>query len=85
MVTVRGKQVHFHRIGFGEPVLLLHGNVGPGEEMIRSVTVQPGISWIAPDRPGYGFSDACRKISSARRRWRIGSTTSPKRCGSSRW
>ena len=41
MVTVRGKQVHFHRIGFGELVLLLHGNVSLGEEMIRCVTV-PG-------------------------------------------
>jgi pimeloyl-ACP methyl ester carboxylesterase len=54
---VWGRQVHFHKLGYGEPVILLHGNVSLGEEMLRSVSLQRGISWIAPDRPGYGFSE----------------------------
>ncbi|MDP2085104.1 MAG: alpha/beta hydrolase [Gemmobacter sp.] len=58
MVEVWGRLVHYHRVGTGHPVLLLHGNGSLGEEIWRSVAPERGISWIAPDRPGYGFSAA---------------------------
>ncbi len=57
MVEVWGKQVHFHKVGSGQPVILLHGNASLGEEILRSVKLHPDIAWIAPDRPGYGLSE----------------------------
>jgi pimeloyl-ACP methyl ester carboxylesterase len=57
-VRVWGRQVHFHQVGSGRAVILLHGNASLGEEILRSVRQHPGIAWIAPDRPGYGLSDA---------------------------
>lgn len=57
MVKVWGRQVHFHKVGSGRPVILLHGNASLGEEILRSVAPHHDFAWIAPDRPGYGLSD----------------------------
>jgi pimeloyl-ACP methyl ester carboxylesterase len=57
-VAVGGRPVHFHRRGTGAPVLLLHGAYSLGQEILGSLPPLPGIAWIAPDRPGYGFSMA---------------------------
>lgn len=57
-VRVWGLRVHYHSIGEGAPVLLLHGNGSLGEEILSCFPQHSGIRWIAPDRPGYGFSDA---------------------------
>lgn len=57
-VSVWGLLVHFVSAGEGEPVILLHGNGSLGEEILSAFPVVPGILWIAPDRPGYGYSQA---------------------------
>ncbi|MCU0789751.1 MAG: alpha/beta hydrolase [Nitratireductor sp.] len=51
-----GGMLHYHRRGKGEPVLLLHGCGSIGEEMLRAFSPWDGADFIAPDRPGYGFS-----------------------------
>ncbi len=56
-VRVWGRQVHVHVCGSGRPVLLLHGNGSIGEELLRPFRVRPGLTYIAPDRPGFGFSE----------------------------
>lgn len=58
VAEVWNRPVHYHRLGSGRPVILLHGNGSLGEEILRSVAPVPGICWIAPDRPGYGLSAA---------------------------
>jgi pimeloyl-ACP methyl ester carboxylesterase len=55
-VRVHGRAVHLHDHGEGEPVLLLHGNGSIGQEILSFLPPTPGVRWIAPDRPGYGFS-----------------------------
>jgi pimeloyl-ACP methyl ester carboxylesterase len=57
-IRVMGHEVHYHDIGEpdGVPVLLLHGNGSIAEEVLRALPVPRGFRWIAPDRPGYGFS-----------------------------
>lgn len=37
-------------------MLLLHGNGSLGEEILSCFPEIAGVRWIAPDRPGYGFS-----------------------------
>lgn len=44
--------------GEGAQVILLHGNGSLGEEILSAFPVVPGVRWIAPDRPGYGYSQA---------------------------
>jgi pimeloyl-ACP methyl ester carboxylesterase len=39
-------------------VLLLHGNGGLGEEILAPFARRRGVTWLAPDRPGYGYSAA---------------------------
>ena len=55
-LRVDGRNVHLLRTGAGPPVLLLHGNGGLGEEILAAFRGRDGVAWIAPDRPGYGFS-----------------------------
>jgi pimeloyl-ACP methyl ester carboxylesterase len=61
MVEVWGRRVHVHGVGEGAPVLLLHGNGSLGEEILSWLPPTPGHRWIAPDRPGYGWSDPLPK------------------------
>jgi pimeloyl-ACP methyl ester carboxylesterase len=56
-VTVSGRKVHFLNAGVGSRVLLLHGNGSIGEEILAAFQACAGMCFIAPDRPGYGFSD----------------------------
>lgn len=57
VTRIWGSQVHYHSVGDGHTVLLLHGNGSLGEEILSGFPAVPGIRWIAPDRPGYGSSD----------------------------
>ena len=56
IIMVQGRPVHYHSVGSGPPVLLLHGNGSLGEEILSAFRDDRSIRWIAPDRPGYGFS-----------------------------
>ncbi|WP_075215272.1 alpha/beta fold hydrolase [Mongoliimonas terrestris] len=57
-VVVDGRRIHFHVRGNGPPVLLLHGLGSLAEEMLPAFQAcLPGRRLIAPDRPGYGYSD----------------------------
>ncbi len=58
MVEVWGRPVHFHSVGRGAPVLLLHGSGSLGQEILAAFPPLQGLRWVAPDRPGYGFSAA---------------------------
>lgn len=57
-VVVDGRRIHFHVRGNGPPVLLLHGLGSLAEEMLPAFQASlPGHRLVAPDRPGYGYSD----------------------------
>jgi pimeloyl-ACP methyl ester carboxylesterase len=62
MTLANGRPVHFRRYGDpkGWPVVMLHGT--PGSSMLFTATDAPardlGLCVIAPDRWGYGLSDA---------------------------
>ena len=56
--AVAGRRVHLLRSGEGPRVLLLHGNGSLGEEILSACRPLPGFAWIAPDRPGFGLSEA---------------------------
>jgi pimeloyl-ACP methyl ester carboxylesterase len=56
-VRVAGRRVHVLCRGQGVPVLLLHGNGGLGQDILAPFPRRTGVAWIAPDRPGYGFSE----------------------------
>lgn len=60
VISVDGRGVHYHSLGHGLPVVLLHGNGSLGEEILRAFPEVPGLRWIAPDRPGYGYSAPLR-------------------------
>ena len=49
--------MHFHDVGRGAPVLLLHGCGGLGEEILRPFMHAGGLRLIAPDRLSYGYSN----------------------------
>lgn len=55
-VRVWDRPVHVLERGAGRPVLLLHGCGSLAQELISAMPEAPGLRWIAPDRPGYGFS-----------------------------
>lgn len=57
-IPVAGRSVHVLEKGEGNPFVLLHGNASLGEEILSAFPRMPGVRWIAPDRPGYGRSDA---------------------------
>jgi pimeloyl-ACP methyl ester carboxylesterase len=62
ITLAHGRRIHFRRYGDpnGRPVVMLHGT--PGSSMLFTATDAPardlGLCVIAPDRWGYGFSDA---------------------------
>jgi pimeloyl-ACP methyl ester carboxylesterase len=58
LVVLDGAVVHVLSKGEGRPVVLLHGNGTLGEEILSAFPRVPGVRWIAPDRPGFGYSDA---------------------------
>jgi pimeloyl-ACP methyl ester carboxylesterase len=60
-VEVWGRRAHYHLSGHGPKVLLLHGNGSLGEEILSSFHHCQEVTWIAPDRPGYGFSEPLAK------------------------
>lgn len=60
-LSLEGRRTHVLLRGHGEPVLLLHGIGGLGEEILSAFGPRKGVFWIAPDRPGYGFSDPLPK------------------------
>lgn len=52
------RRVHLLESGAGAPLLLLHGLGGLAQEMMVALgSLADGYRLIAPDRPGYGFSD----------------------------
>lgn len=55
---VRGRRIHFTVTGSGPPLLLLHGFAATGD-YFASITpyLSDRYTLIAPDRPGFGFSD----------------------------
>lgn len=55
---IGGQRCHVLTRGRGRPVVLLHGNGGLGEEILSAFPAVPGVRWIAPDRPGFGQTDA---------------------------
>jgi ferritin-like metal-binding protein YciE/pimeloyl-ACP methyl ester carboxylesterase len=55
-VQVLGRPVHLLEQGAGRPLLLLHGCGSLAQEILSAMPAAPGLRWIAPDRPGYGFS-----------------------------
>ena len=62
-VDIDGVAVHYHEAGEGPPVLLLHGNGTSGEDFILSGLfdhLARRHRVIAPDRPGYGYTDRPR-------------------------
>lgn len=57
-VAVAGRAVHYHDVGDGPPILLLHGWSSLAQEVLPPFLPLAGtFRLIAPDRPGYGFSD----------------------------
>ncbi len=57
-VTVSKRRVHYRRAGNGPPLLLLHQSPTSSAEMASSmVAFAEHFTVIAPDTPGYGWSD----------------------------
>lgn len=57
IVRTRMGRVHFHRRGSGPVVVFLHGCGSLAEEIIAPLPRGLRTEIIAPDRPGYGWSD----------------------------
>jgi pimeloyl-ACP methyl ester carboxylesterase len=58
LVRAGGQAVHLLVRGEGPPLLLLHGLGGLAQEVMAPLTPLAGrFRLIAPDRPGYGYSD----------------------------
>jgi len=57
-VQVWGRQVHVLSQGSGHPVVVLHGTGSVAEEILSALGTVPGLRLIAPDRPGFGLSEA---------------------------
>ncbi len=55
-VSVHGRWAYIRQSGSGPRVLLLHGNGGTGEDLLSAFRPCDGMTWLAPDRPGYGHS-----------------------------
>lgn len=56
-LRLRGRFVHLHSVGEGRPVLLLHGCGSLAEDILGALPPVEGIRWIAPDRPGHGYTE----------------------------
>lgn len=65
-VTVDGIRLHYHDLGEGQPVVLLHGGVLWGEDFqqVMELAADQGFRVLAFDRPGYGYSDRPPRSSS---------------------
>lgn len=57
IVWTRTGRVHFHRRGSGPAVVFLHGCGSIAQEIIAPLPNDLRMEIIAPDRPGYGWSD----------------------------
>lgn len=57
LVEVGGRKVHLLEEGEGTPVVLLHGWGSLAQEILCGFSGVDGLRLLAPDRPGYGFSD----------------------------
>ena len=59
-ITTPMGQVHYRRMGDGDPILLLHQTPWFSVQYAKAIPplAQRGFTAIAPDRPGYGMSDA---------------------------
>jgi pimeloyl-ACP methyl ester carboxylesterase len=62
-IDVGGVRLHYRHRGAGSPILLLHGNGATAEDFVASGLfdrLARSHRVIAPDRPGYGYSDRPR-------------------------
>ena len=62
-ITVDETRLRYLDIGFGQPVVLLHGNGSMIEDFLSSGIVElaaPGHRFVAFDRPGFGYSERPR-------------------------
>lgn len=73
-VTIGGIRTNYHDIGTGAPVVLIHGS-GPGVSawanwrMNLQAIADHGLRCIAPDMPGFGYSDAPADLRFSRDMW----------------
>ncbi len=53
-----GKRIRILTAGSGDPLLFVHGGLGVGAQYAPLMAELSGYRVLAPDRPGYGLSDA---------------------------
>jgi len=57
-VEVGGRLVHYRRSGAGPPAILLHASPRSSVELLPLMELMdPGVTLLALDTPGYGQSD----------------------------
>ena len=60
--TIDGRDVHYRRAGEGPPVLLIHPSLRSSDVFIEFIEqLSAEFTVIAPDTPGYGFSQPLRE------------------------